>query len=53
MEIMHRNGLPNSIIINLQFLLASLYRLKHLKQSMHCKFLPELLVEDTEWYTFI
>jgi hypothetical protein len=32
-EVMDRRGTVNSIFINLKFLLASPYRLKHLKQS--------------------
>jgi len=38
-EIMHTNGPLNSIIINLQFLLASPYRLKRVKEKRNHKFL--------------
>jgi hypothetical protein len=43
MEIRHRNRSLDYIIMNLWFMLALLYRLKHVKDSRHFKFLPEHL----------
>jgi len=34
-EVVHENGSHNCIIINLWFLLASIYSMKHLKESKH------------------
>lgn len=39
-----RNLLLNNVIINLQLLLASVYKLKHLKKSMHHTFFWELVI---------
>jgi hypothetical protein len=39
-EIMHRNGSLNCITINLQFLQASMYRLKHIKETRQHQLLP-------------
>jgi hypothetical protein len=43
-EIVHRNGSLNCIIINLYFLLGSVYKFKHVKENRHYRCFPELLV---------
>jgi hypothetical protein len=43
-EIMHNEAELNGVIINVQLLLASLYRIMHFKKSGHHKFVTELLV---------
>jgi hypothetical protein len=42
-EIIHTKESVNCVIITLQFLLASPHRVKHLKESMHCKFFIKLV----------
>jgi hypothetical protein len=43
-EILHRSGSLNCIIIHLEFLLASSYRLKHLQERRGNESFPELVI---------